>query len=49
MLYIEYCDNIGVISEFVDEYGIRFAFGLAYFNDKKIPVQNIMSIMQEEG
>jgi len=46
-MYIEYCDDLGVVSEAVDEYGIMFRFGLAYFNEKKIPIANVIAITEE--
>ena len=48
MLHIVYRDNIGIVSEQVDDYGISFGDGYAYFDvgnkTPKIPVTNIIEI-----
>lgn len=41
---IFYSDEIGIVSEKVDEYGIDFCDGYAYFNDKKISVNDVRRI-----
>ena len=48
MLHIVYRDNIGIVSEQVDDYGISFGDRFAYFDvgdkSRKIPVDNIIEI-----
>lgn len=43
---ITYRDELGYVVEEVDEYGISFCDGIAYVNDKKIPVENIVEIKE---
>ena len=43
-MYITYRDELGYVTEEVDEYGISFCDGVAYVNDKKIPVENVVEI-----
>lgn len=45
---ITYCDDLGIVSEKVDEFGVSFCEGKAHFNDKKIDVDNIVSITEKE-
>lgn len=46
-LMISYRDELGVVIEEVDEYGVSFVDGKAYFNDKTIPMGNIIGINKE--
>lgn len=43
---ITYRDELGYVTEKVDEYGINFCDGVVYVNDKKIPVENIVEIKE---
>lgn len=45
-MYITYMDNVGTLVECVDEYGIQFNNGFAYFNDKRIDIKNILEIKE---
>ena len=47
-MWIKYNDSLGVICEMVDEYGISFNGGMAYFNNKKLPVEYILEIYNTE-
>lgn len=46
---IAYRDELGVIIETIDEYGISFVNGKAYFNDKVIPMDSIIGINRKEA
>ena len=46
-MFIIYRDELGIVSEEVDEYGVSFCGGVAYVNDKKIPVEAIIEIKKE--
>lgn len=43
-LLIKYRDEVGYVLEEVDEYGINFVGDIAYFNDKRIPTNQIEQI-----
>ena len=45
-MYIAYRDHLGYVTEEVDKYGISFCDGIAYVNDKKIPIGDLISIME---
>lgn len=47
-LWVEYADELGTVCEMVDEDGVSFFFGMAYFNDKKIPVANLIAVRTVE-
>jgi len=47
MLKISYRDELGIVIEEVDEYGVSFADGKAYFNDKTIPMEYVVAINKE--
>ena len=47
-MYISYRDNLGVVVEKIDEYGVTFVDGIVYFNDKKIDVNALVSIMEDK-
>ena len=47
-MLIKYRDNLGYVVEEVDEYGISFCGGIAYVNDKEIPVCNLEKITDDE-
>lgn len=47
MLKISYRDELGIVIEEVDEYGVSFADGKAYFNDKTIPMEYVIAINKE--
>lgn len=49
MLTIIYRNELGLIEEQVDMYGIEFSEGIAVFNDKKIDVNNILRIAATYG
>ena len=44
MMYITYMDKLGTLIEPIDEYGIQFNNGFAYFNDKKIEFYAVLEI-----
>ena len=44
---VEYRDELGVVTEEVDDYGISFLEGKAYFNDKVIDMSSLVSIKEE--
>lgn len=46
-MIVVYRDKLGVVEEKVDEDGIDFLNGNAYFNDKKIPMKDIQRIVEE--
>lgn len=46
MMYITYMDNLGTVIEPIDEYGIQFNSGFAYFNDKRIDIKTILEIKE---
>ena len=48
-MYVVYRDELGYVTEEVDEYGVSFCDGMAYINDKKIPVSALMEITESEG
>lgn len=43
-MVISYRDSLGVVVEEVDEYGVDFSDGFAFFNDKKIEVSTVVSV-----
>lgn len=43
-MIIVYSDEIGIVVEEVDEYGITFSDGKAYFNDNIVDVSAIRDI-----
>lgn len=45
---IVYRDEISHVAEKVDEDGVFFCGGKAYFNDKKVDVASIVSITESE-
>lgn len=45
---IYYADELGIIGEKVDENGIDFCDGFAYFNDTKIAIDSIRYISKTE-
>lgn len=45
---IYYSDNLGIVSEDIDEYGISFVDGYAIFNDSKIEISAIRFISKTE-
>ena len=47
MLKISYRDELGIVIEEVDEYGVSFADGKAYFNDRAIPMEYVVAINKE--
>ena len=47
-MYITYRDELGYVTEEVDEYGISFCDGVAYVNDKKILVENVVEVGEVE-
>lgn len=49
MITIIYRDELGLIEEAVDMYGIEFLEGQAIFNDQKINIENIVSIKYTFG
>lgn len=46
-MIVVYRDELGVVEEKVDEDGIDFLNGNAYFNDKQIPMKDIQRIAEE--
>lgn len=46
---IIYADEIGIVSEIVDEYGLDFCDGYVYFNDKKVSVNDVRRIESESN
>lgn len=49
MMYITYMDNLGTALEPIDEYGIQFNNGFAYFNDKKIEANAVLEIKEDNN
>lgn len=49
MMYITYMDNLGTAIEPIDEYGIQFNNGFAYFNDKKIEANAVLEIKEDNN
>ena len=47
-MVIGYVDELGGVIEEVDEYGISFGKGKAYFNDKIIEIENIRQIQKDK-
>lgn len=47
MMYVTYMDNLGTALEPIDEYGIQFNNGFAYFNDKKIEANAVLEIKED--
>ena len=45
-MIIVYCDDIGIVVEEVDEFGISLSGGKVYFNDKIIDISSIMEIQR---
>ena len=43
-MIIIYRDELGFVEEEIDEYGVNFCDGKAYFNDKVVPVTLLESI-----
>jgi len=46
-MIVVYRDELGVVEEKVNEDGIDFLNGNAYFNDKQIPVKDVQRIAEE--
>lgn len=46
-MIVVYRDELGIVEEKVDEDGIDFLNGNAYFNDKQIPVKDVQRIAEE--
>ena len=46
-MIVVYRDELGVVEEKVDEDGIDFLNGNAYFNDKQMPMKDIQRIAEE--
>lgn len=46
-MYIKYRDDLGYVVEKVDEDGVSFLEGFAYFNDRKVNCDNIELIIME--
>ena len=44
---VEYRDELGVVMEEVDDYGISFLDGKAYFNDKVIDMLSLVFVKEE--
>lgn len=47
-MMIEYRDELGVVIEEVDEYGVSFVGDTVYFNDKKVNVKALIAIQRKE-
>lgn len=45
-MVISYRDNLGVVVEKVDEYGVDFSDGFVFFNDKKIEVSTLVCVKE---
>lgn len=45
-MVITYRDNLGIVAEEIDEYGISFCDGKIYFNDKVIDISAIIEIQK---
>ena len=45
-MYVVYRDELGYVSEKVDEYGISICDGKAYINDKIIPITSLVGITE---
>lgn len=45
-MVVEYRDELGVVREEIDENGVGFLDGKAYFNDKVIDMENLVSIRE---
>lgn len=45
-MWIVYRDELGTVVEDVDEYGVSFNDGTAYFNDKKVPMNEVLEIKE---
>lgn len=45
-MQIEYRDEIGIVTETVDEDGVSFCDGKAYFNDKTVEITALVSIRE---
>lgn len=45
-MVVEYRDELGVIREEIDDNGISFLEGKAYFNDKVIDMGSLVSIRE---
>lgn len=43
---VEYRDELGVVTEEVDKDGVSFLDGKAYFNDKVIDMESLVSIKE---
>lgn len=46
-MVITYRDNLGIVTEKIDEYGISFCDGKVYFNDKIIDISMIIEIQKK--
>ena len=46
-MIITYQDEIGILREEIDKYGVSFSDGKAYFNDKAIDMTSLISIEEE--
>lgn len=45
-MVITYRDNLEIVAEKIDEYGISFCNGKVYFNDKIIDISAIIEIQK---
>lgn len=45
---INYSDELGYVSEIVDDYGITIDGTTLLFNDKKIKCENVREILEEK-
>ena len=45
-MIITYRDNLGIVAEEIDEYGISFCDDKVYFNDKIIDISAIIEIQK---
>lgn len=45
-MLIAYQDEIGIVTETIDENGVSFCDGKAYFNDKAIEMTALISIKE---
>ena len=45
-MIITYRDNLGIVTEEIDEYGTSFCDGKVYFNDKVIDISAIIEVQK---
>lgn len=43
---ITYRDDLGIVAEKVDEFGVSFCEGKAYFNDKTVDISKLVIIAE---